>query len=566
MGRSITRQQQVEKVVTKMLAKCGKWAHVGRTIESRITIARAIILSTAWYVLAALPIDPTEAKKIQTMVNNFINGKEQTGWGGPAEKGNMTNAWFYLPKQRGGWGLAPVLRTLKCRKLAFMKRFITDRKNGQAKPWHTFIGHMTRMHTHEWGNDRDDMFYWKGTQKQGEFGLGNWDEISAWWRDVWKEWMLLDCRPARNSVLRTTLYRWPIWNNRILASDHGLHTTLYHSFTNSTTRAHMNTIRSLGFTAFKDYMHPNGTMMSASDLYTAVTVRSSVYDVVHVVPQTACASLLRKVNALWLNTERKWLHLSSAQTANNNITWWPKSGGKSAFNTANNKALSRMLQDSERIPSQPRTINTRHGPIDICWKKEADILAVLAPSRRDLLRRLVRNALPVGSKRIHWTTPTQTLCMLCTEEKIETAKHLFWDCQFAKDTWGSITSPWRTQRNTNITWKEILKGYEVKLGLSRNKHTERMWAIVRACTIRCIWFERNRRYFYPDAPRRTPAFRQNQGRDDIKAHAEGWMRRSDGKEKEDIISVITYLKGAAPAFSNIVLHPPNNGSTAPQPA
>ena len=82
MGTAISRQQQVGQVITKMMMKCRKWAHIGRTIEGRITIVRSIILSTIWYVMAAIPTSPNETNKIQATINNFINKKDELEWGG----------------------------------------------------------------------------------------------------------------------------------------------------------------------------------------------------------------------------------------------------------------------------------------------------------------------------------------------------------------------------------------------------------------------------------------------------------------------------------------------------
>ena len=561
MGRDITRQQQVEKVVTKMIGKCEGWAHVGRTIEGRVTIARSVILSTLWYVLAAIPIDREEAKKIQTVVNNYINRKEQTGWGGATVAGNMINQWFYIDKDRGGWGMPHVMRTLKCRKLSFMKRFMKERHLNTPKLWHTFINHMIIEHLHEWSQDWESMFYWNGTQRKGDFSAGNWDAISPWWKDVWREWLLLECAPKRNSIPRAILQCWPIWNNRILCRHHGLQTSLYRAFPNSTANAHMKAIRAVGMTTFKDFINMNGSLMSGEELYTAATVRLSVHGAEHFVPRRACDTLMRYVTELWTNAERKWLKQSAATSEDNRREWWPKGGIKTMFNDANNKTIMKILKANEPSSRSPRTIRLRDGDANICWKREASALAVLAPSRRDLIRRLVRNALPVGAKRVHWATASQTKCMLCDDDKIETAKHMLWDCRFAKETWGSSTLPWRTHRNTPVAWREVVMGYEVRLGQTHDKHVERMWAIVRACIVRGIWFERNRRFFYPDAPRRSPLFRQNQGRDDVKMHVESWLRRSVGKERDDITKIITYLQNAAPAYNNIVIPPRNNEPT-----
>ena len=64
MGKEVTREQQVEKVITKMMDKCKNWSHIGRTIEGKVTIARSILSSTLWYIMAAIP--PTSMKQTRS--------------------------------------------------------------------------------------------------------------------------------------------------------------------------------------------------------------------------------------------------------------------------------------------------------------------------------------------------------------------------------------------------------------------------------------------------------------------------------------------------------------------
>ena len=560
MGRCVTRSQQVEGVIKKMLDRCTSWHHVGRTIEGRITVARAIILSTVWYTLAALPIIPSEAKKIEAVVNNFINRKEQSEWGAATARGNMTHEWFYRAGKQGGWGLSPVLRSLKCRKLSILRRFIADKNQEVTKPWHTFALHMMNKLTNEWGEDWNTILYWHGPQRQGDAGVGDWHMLSPWWRDAWDVWLKLQCRPARNSIHINTLKRWPVWNNRILARDHGIDSPLRTAFSNSTTRAHMATIRKEGFTSFRHFIRDDGMMMSGEELYIAVTVSTSVNGTESVVPRSACATLMRTINALWTNTKNKWQLHSSTTPTTNHIKWYTQVGDKTPFNSANNRLIAKSIKATEPHKPEPKLIKLRGVHAQLCWNREAKLLAQLAPSRRDLLRRLIRNALPVGSKRVHWTVPAQTLCMLCNEGKLETAKHLFWQCSFAKETWGTLTTPWRSHRQTSITWDEVLLGTEVRVGHTHNTQVDQLWSIVRACMIRTIWFERNRRYFYATSPRRSPNFRKNQGRDDMKIHIESWIRRADGEHKDNVINAVKLLMQYSAEYANIVIPTPNNAT------
>ena len=303
-GMQITRHQQTQRVVAKMVSKCNKLTHIGRTIEGRVTVARAMILSTLWYVLGSLPTNASDSKKAQSLIYNYLNGSEEYEWDGPTVRGNIARQWYHRSRQDGGWNLAPVTRTLRGRKLSMLRTFIRDDENGHHKPWHTYIKYMLREHMSGWCTEWNDIMWWNGTQKQGDFSIGNWDALPPWWREAWKEWLRLKCEPDKQSFTLTQLLRWPVWNNRLLAANHGIDTVLYRAFSNSTTRVHMRTIRRLGFLTFRDFLTNTDAIMSGQQLYTAVMVSLSVYAPDTIIPLSACESLSRLVHALWSNTKK----------------------------------------------------------------------------------------------------------------------------------------------------------------------------------------------------------------------------------------------------------------------
>ena len=428
---------------------------------------------------------------------------------------------------------------------------MNEHENGRQKPWHTFIKHMLQEHLQNWGNKWNDIYFWHGEHRQNDTGAGNWSAVTPWWRNVWHEWLKLRLTPRRNTLSKTHLLTWPVWNNRILAKHHGLTSTLRLACANATTRAHMNAIRTAGFLTFGDFTNTDGTMMSPDQLYTSVTVYLSVHQIDHIVPRSACRTLMRLINALWANTTRTWMHNTTPIDQHRDIEWWPEKEGTSPFTKCNNKAILKLITTTEPTPPSLNLIRLGGTPARIDWRWETTTLSVLAPTRRDLMRRIIRNALPVGSKRTHWATPTQTLCLLCNDGVIETVKHMLWDCTFAKMTWGQLRRPWRTMGNLQIAWENALLGKDTKLGSTHNTQIDQLWAIVRTCVMRTIWLERNRRYFYPTLPRRSPFQRHHQSRDDIKIHVECWLHRAKQNTKNNIRDAINYLSTHCPAFPKI---------------
>ena len=526
-----------------------------------------MILSTIWYVIGAIPTNQREAKKTQSVVYNFLNGCDEIEWDSPTKRGNMSRSWFHIPKKLGGWGLAPVTRSLKTRKLALLKSFLLDHEKGITKPWHAFVTNMLCEHMSGWGQRWNDILLWDGDQPQGDSSAGQWSALSPWWRETWQLWLNLRCRPDKHSFSRRQLMDWPVWNNRLLSANHGINNALHRAFSNSSTRSQMHEIRKMGFTKFRDFMHSNGVIMDGHSLYTTVTVSLSVNASDVIVTQNACASLSRILTALWANTTKNWLRLTSESDHHNNThtKWYPQSAPKQSFTSMNNASLTKLVTEAESNSPHPKLISLNNRPITINWTRERSLLKQLAPSRRDLLLRLSRNALPLGIKRIHWQTQCQTTCMLCANDTVETAHHLFWDCPFAKLVWGRLHRPWRNHTGAELEWREALLGHEARLHTFDNPLTEQLWSITRACVIRTIWLERNRRYFYPELRHKSALFRHHQACDDIKAHTEAWARRISGEDREKLLDLISHLTNSNNEYRmlSINLANPQTPSTSP---
>ena len=565
MGMNTNRHQQTNSVITKMLQRCNGWTNIGRTIEGRVTIARSLLLSTVWYVLGALPIDNNETNRLQRVINNFIHGAQTIELNDPAVKGNLHSAWYYKPSNEGGWGLTPIRHTLRARKLSMIKRFLNEKAKHTPKPWHVFMTHMLEEHLHSWGKHWSDILWWHTDTHQPSSQLGNWNALSPWWREAWSEWLKLKCQPRPQSMSRHQLKRWPIWHNRILKTGHGINGTLHYSFTNTNTRMIMSSIRKLGFISFEDFMQPNGTIMNGDELYTTVTVHASVINDEVIVPRWACDTLSRTVASIWANATRKWLSLSHS-TPPADTMWWHDASPNAPFEKLNNKLINRLIMASSPTTPQLRLIKINNTPVNMCWKKERSILLNLAPPHRDLLRRLLRNALPLGSKRIHWGDNAQTLCMLCNSNVVETAGHLFWGCQYATQTWRNIPQPWTNHRRNRITWRDTVCGNDTRLNNNNNQTIDQLWAIIRSCIIRVIWFERNRRYFYANLPTRPPLYRHKQGLDDITAHISSWRRRVSDNKKPQLDDALTILSHHHPFHNIIATTNPNHNGPADHPS
>ena len=210
MGTNVTQQQQSTNSIIKLIHRCNSWANVARTIEGRVTIARAIILSTVWYVLGALPTDKIVTNKLQRAINNFLHGASTTEWNGPTARAKMSYAWYYRPKRLGGWGLTLITDTLRMRKLSMIRNLLNDDAKNVTKPWHAFITHMLEEHMEGWCTSWRDISLWHLGDNRTHSNTGNWNALTPWWRQAWTEWLTLNCRPRKKSIPRTTLMKWPV--------------------------------------------------------------------------------------------------------------------------------------------------------------------------------------------------------------------------------------------------------------------------------------------------------------------------------------------------------------------
>lgn len=76
------------------------------------------------------------------------------------------------------------------------------------------------------------------------------------------------------------------------------------------------------------------------------------------------------------------------------------------------------------------------------WGTEAYTMRWLAPAREDLLMRIQRNGLPLGFKRQAWGEEYHTKRPFCSQYRIKSYEHLFWDCEHATAIWNNFKTPW----------------------------------------------------------------------------------------------------------------------------
>ena len=558
-GLDISREQQTNKVIKKMVERCAQWKYVGRTIQGRIIIARSIITSAAWYLLSALTTSKDEATKIQRLVNKFVHKNQDIQYDNTPTKANYSSKWFYLPKDKGGMGLTPISTTIACRKVSIIRDVI--KRNEQSTPtWTCVMWHMCNKAMTAWAKRPEHIQFWKDAGIRLGIKENRLNDLTPWWQDAWMEWLQLNLRPKPNALAKTHLATWPIWNNRILANNHGLNTTLRRTANGSSSTNNYRRLRALGFLTFRDFMNNNLTFLTATALRNRVKQRMLRFPTTYnTIPQRTCTAIINRITTLWHHVIIKWardpntnIRTPQQHTTNDTVTWTDPKGKD--FSTYTNRHINAAISNKCTTPPTPPTLKIDNSYITPDWIRERRVYTHLAPTRKDLLYRIVRNALPIGCKRVTWGADYQTLCPNCNASDIETAIHLFWECTYARRIWQQVKSPWKGAGNTNITWTDVVLGTDIKLNNSTDALHDKIWAIIRACTLRVIWLERNHRIFNPEVSGTEWKSRANQAALDIRAHLESVVRRTHGATKGKVNNIISHIKDANPRMKQLFTH------------
>ena len=568
MGLNITRTQQVKKVLREMLKRAADWSHIGRTISGRVTVARAIILSCAWYTLSAIATDINEAREIQRLTTNFINRQENITWQGDYKRGNLPAYTYYNTTDEGGWGMTPPIRTIQTRKLALLQMLFKERANGIHKPWHTFVVPSAIEAQNRWAARWQDILLWHRNPTIRRDTTGDWAALSPWWQSTLEIWTKTKWRPIPNSLSISELQNWPVWNNRLLMSESGLPRTLTRMGTHATTKEIYGAFRNLGFIRFKDFLN-NGTIRSGTELHFAANHKrtsSRRYLRVRPLPLRSCKALSKHITTLWATAKDKWMQ--SEEHYDDSVTheeeellakpWISRT--TTPFQTCSNKQLADVVkQANPRLPATPEIL-INGGTVKVDWKLERSHLQLLAPAQKDLIMRLIRNGLPLGYKRLAWNPEAQTKCPNCDSSTVETAEHLLWSCTFAKEIWRRWTIGWTSEHGSSISWKDVVWAAKVSVNNgSRQPQTPtiitgQIWTIIRACVTREIWLERNRRVFDGESYRKDWKHRHIRASNDVKAHLESALRRTKGKKRARISKIISTLIRSSPTIKNMRLN------------
>lgn len=257
------------------------------------------------------------------------------------------------------------------------------------------------------------------------------------------------------------------------------------------------------------------------------------------IPARTCTALLQRIHNMWDIALLKWAGVPFTCSPACPVQWHWIRPPQDSFTTSTNAALRRIVAPPSSPTQPPTCFGTNLGPFFSNWPGEMKKLAWVAPTRWDIYLQLIRNALPLGIKCVQWSIETQTRCVLCSTQAVETARHLLWDCTYAQQLWNVFSTPWNKPPPRHISWANILVG-----SLHRSMETpcvSKFWAVVRCCVIRVIWLERNLRVFNPNINGHAWAQRACQAGLDIKAHMDSAIHRLSLVHSPELPALLQYI-------------------------
>ena len=110
-----------------MLTRCARWRYVTRTIQGSITIVRTSIASTAWWILSKIRRAREKPHCIQRIVPKFSHKNEDI----EDTKVRCNFSWWcqYIPWNKSGCGLKPIISTIYCREVSIIRKVIMKSDN-----------------------------------------------------------------------------------------------------------------------------------------------------------------------------------------------------------------------------------------------------------------------------------------------------------------------------------------------------------------------------------------------------------------------------------------------------
>lgn len=184
----------------------------------------------------------------------------------------------------------------------------------------------------------------------------------------------------------------------------------------------------MAFTSFADFLRPDNCVLERDQLQNSIIERmTSRPDETVTIPARTCTALTKHISRMWQVAKHQWLDKSLEHTApvSPPTSWqWPLPDIPH-FRCATNAAIPKTVRKPRKVPTIPPSVGCNMNDVIQRWPAEGNTQYWLATSRRDLLLRTERNGLPLGYKRRHCGEEYQSKCVLCSEQVLETARHLF---------------------------------------------------------------------------------------------------------------------------------------------
>ena len=496
VGTLPTNQTNISNIEVRMLKRLNQWHTRGLTIQGRILITQAMILSVGHYFMHHIDLSRSFLNKWQSIIDSYITGSYR---GTPGRR-KLNAIWIQQPTKSGGLGgpnLKLIYQTIQLKKSTFWRL----QKQPEDPPWHTKVRWSLTKAAQNHLREQDLMFMPPEDIP--------YRELNPVLRIQVRLWNTLQVEPVfhcASDIHRTLLWQCPIWQNRfdmwtigersqqLSVQDYIGDTRLVkwcrtrgiHSLADMVIYAKWNvwpdqTTWTQFWTVQED--SPGSLHLSWQLLYTGLTI------VVHQLNRYT-ASPIDSLPTLQVTKELQWqLQLPS---------------GPKAIAMVSNQELQHCLRPGLRPPTHPiYKWNFGQDYVDQkihlqLFHKTKKLLQGIAPTLFDLQLRLQMRMLILG-ERWRYQDITRAYCSLCDLEIVETSSHLFWECRTTKLVRRPILNMWNSLTTDVIEWKHCVLPHL----LPSLRHPEQfpqaqpqdmcqLWGIMNISFTKQLWHTRNK--------------------------------------------------------------------------
>jgi exonuclease III len=491
-GATVTAQQRLSAVITKLRARCAIWKYRARTLRGKVVLLQSIILPLLWYTASVTCVPASVLKTVDIIIRNFVHSKDTDSE--VAVAGKFDKDWIYATISAGGLGLTPAKTFIQAMHLKCLRDGIAATCATNMVPrWMSPAVELFSAALGSLGHGFDILYAnMKGLK---------WSCLPDFWSTTLRLWA--DLHLSHGSTdWKAFAQVMPFWYNFHFAFGK---TKLPLA---DVSKATIGTLKALGFNRLQDFVDRYGDFATEDLLLELLHVE----DFERPASRTLLISAtLARFNLISPPDGPSFGPLRPIQVESATHGW---SLDGHLIIDMTNRDFVKLLLKARKNQGVPTLQLKQLGLVDFdppedLWRRELNWDRHVLPVCADLKFRLQHNALGFRYK-FGWHTEVITSCD-CIHgcDTIENAEHLFWSCLVARYQWDFFLPPFEGLIVGDFAWQGIAFPGAIRLRPSAIRRYgeyafQVTFSIVRCCVLRALWLHRNKRLYNPGVSTSSP--------------------------------------------------------------